>query len=314
MYIFLSITVLVFLFLWGVLRHYTRTWVQRQMTAPESIVAGIAAWLFVFVLIGWGVELVYVAIKLFTLFDMADLWALILGIAFTGYCLEFVFSTRSELVLDETIDFIKEALQFRRSAQQRITVLELLKQRRQERKQRKKTTRQDIERDEVKARLNQERAALSIAEDLKAGKTVSLTSLWKALPAKYVNHQFYDAITEIKIDPHRKQLMIMLDLPAYNEVSFEKDEVAEVKLYREIYDFLVLIQDDPRLRTYTQFFESVYLLGRRISRGIGGEEFFTPFIKVGARLDEIRETLGTYFNPRKLPTIAAVAFKKGLPV
>ncbi|MCX7985022.1 MAG: hypothetical protein N3A63_09000 [Bacteroidetes bacterium] len=277
--------------------------------------AGIGAWLFLFVMVAWCVVLLISGINLITQFELSDLWTVIIGVTFTGYCIEFALRSRSEIVLDETIDFIKEALLFRRSTQRRITVLELLAQRREERIQKRELSRKkkNSERELLELEKKQHKLQQSYIKELQEGSPVSLLAYWNSAQGKYPSHEFYTSIVDLKIDPGKKRLMVLLNLDSYNTVSFD-DGVAELRLFRQVYDFIVCIIDDPRLRHFTPFFESVYLLCRRLSKTTEGEQFYYPFLKVGARIDEIQETIGKYFNPRKFSTIAAVAFKRGLPV
>jgi len=47
----------------------------------------------------------------------------------TGYGIDFIIRSGSELHLDETKEFIKEAIQFRRSAQHRLDLISFIHQR-----------------------------------------------------------------------------------------------------------------------------------------------------------------------------------------
>jgi len=161
--------------------------------------------------------------------------------------------------------------------------------------------------------MNQEQEVSEFIAALNKGEEVSVTLLWKSPLVKYVSHEFYDAVSEIKIDPARKRVMVILDLPTYNEVALD-DDIAEIRLYRQVYNFLTLFLDDPRLSTFTPFAESIYLLCRRQAVDTDGENFFYPFLRVAVRIDELRDTIGSYFNPRKFPSLAAVVFKKGSAV
>lgn len=316
MYILLGIILLLFLLFWNLLRHYTNVWVHRPLEFHESIVAGINAWFFLFAILSWFIVLLISVVNLITQFELADLWTIILGVSFTGYCVEFALRSRSELILDETIDFFKEALFFRRSSQRRITVLELLEQRRIEREERRKQSKKkrNTEREILELEQKQEKLQQTYFKELQAGNTVSILSYWTLFQGKYVSHEFYDSIVDIRIDPSRKRLMLLLNLDSYNTVSFEEEDVAELRLYRQVYDFLLIIIEDPRVKQYAAFFESIYVLCRRLSKNTHGEDFYYPFLKVGVRVDELQQTIGGYFNPRKFPQIAAIAFKKGLPV
>ncbi len=310
MFIELFIVLILIFGLWAGLRYFTKVWIRRPLSAFESIISGIFAWLFVISLVLWGILLVLLFLRLIKVYNVEDLWSFLIAIFFTGYFTEFILSSRSELILDETIDFIKDALQFRRSAQHRITVLELLAQKRKERSKKRKTS---VERLRIEQEIKIEEAIAEQVNNLSKGKTVSITEIWKQLNVKYISHDFYNFINEIRIDPVRKRLMVQLDLTIYDEISF-KDELEEMKLYRQVYDFMVLLSEDPRLKQFRSYIENIYLLCRRSTYNTQKEKILYPFLKAGVRLEELKETIGSYFNPRKLPELAAIAFKKGLPV
>jgi hypothetical protein len=313
MYILLSALAICIMPVWLLLRRYTTIWTRRPTTLIESFFCGIASWLLICEVILWFVGLILTTLDFFTSHDVNDIWTLILAGSLTIYIFDFISRTRSEMDYDDTIDFIKEMLQFRRSAQNRLSVLDLFQQRKKE-KNRSSTlpqTTRDFEHAKLEVHLAQEQIVADSVDQLRAGRPTDITELWKQTPAKYAGHPFYACIQEIKIDPARKRIMLILNLQEYDEETFH-DERAELRLFRQTYDFLQSIRNDLRMKPYTEFIESIYLFCRRIRRvGLEGDEVLYPFFKVGVPLNELKNYEGKYFNPRKLDTIAAVAFKKG---
>jgi hypothetical protein len=68
------------------------------------------------------------------------------------------------------------------------------------------------------------------------------------------------------------------------------------------------------LKPYSQFFESYFLLCKAKKNNLDGIEQLYPFMKVGVLVEELRKLEGSYFNPRKLSEIAALAFDNGAQV
>jgi hypothetical protein len=68
------------------------------------------------------------------------------------------------------------------------------------------------------------------------------------------------------------------------------------------------------LKPYAPFFESYFLMCRAKRLNKDSTEVFYPFMKTGMLVSELHKLEGSYFNPRKLSEIAAVAFNHGAPV
>ena len=87
-----------------------------------------------------------------------------------------------------------------------------------------------------------------------------------------------------------------------------------LRFNRKVYDFLQSMNSELWLKPFTPLFESYYLMcrARRINKD--STEVFYPFMKVGMLISELQKLEGSYFNPRKLSEIAAVAFNRGAQV
>ncbi len=313
MYILLSVTLLCTLPIWTLLRRYTVIWTRRPITAVESFFCGTASWLLMFELIAWAAGIILTAVDLVNSYSGENIWTLIVAVSLTAFLAHLIFRTRSEMEYDDTFDFIREMLQFRRSAQHRLSVIDLFQQRRQEKRKEiaARHTPDGFEYAKLQFQLAHSQDVAGRIDQLRAGQAIDLTEPWNAAPEKYATHPFYSYIQEVKIDPARRRVILLLNLYEYYEETFA-DESTELKLFRQVYDFLQSIRNDLRLKPYAEFIDSIYLLCRRIKRiGQEAEEVLYPFFKAGVLIDDLKNYEGTYFNPRKLSTIAALAFQKG---
>ena len=311
MYILLSATLLCTAPIWTLLRRYTVIWTRRPITIAESFFCGTASWMLMAALIVWAAGIILTGFDLLNAYTGENIWTLIVAVSLTAFFAHLIFRTRSEMEYDDTFDFIKEMLQFRRSAQHRLSVIDLIQQRRKQNRHAHAAmgTSGALEYAKLQFQLAHSQDAAGRIEQLRAGQTIDLTEPWKAASEKYATHAFYSCIQEVKIDPARKRLMLILNLYEYYEETFA-DESAELKLFRQTYDFLQSIRNDLRLKPYAEFVDSIYMIYRRIKR-IGQEELLYPFFKAGILIDDLKNYEGAYFNPRKLSTIAAIAFHKG---
>ena len=313
MYILLSTTFVCIVLTWSLLRRYTIIWTHRPITMTESFFCGTASWLLLIELMSWAAGIILTVFDVLNSHKGRDIWTILLAVSLTVFFVHFIFRTKSEMEYDNTFDFIKETLQFRRSAQQRLSVIELFQQRQQQKKYARKAlqTPDALEHAKLQLHLAQGQDVAGRIDQLRSGQSIDLTEPWNAVTEKYATHPFYSCIQEVKIDPARKRLMLFLNLYEYYEETFT-DETAELKLFRQTYDFLQSIRNDLRLKPYAEYISSIYMLCRRIKQvGMESEEVLYPFFKAGVLLDDLKNYEGTYFNPRKLNAIAAVAFQKG---
>ena len=310
MVILLPIALIIFFFTSWIIRHYTNIWIQRSITAAESGIVGFAAWLLLASIVVWFWGIVSLTLDFISTHDVEDIWILLFAALLTGYALEFYIRSKEELRFAETIDFFKEALQFRRSAQRRLTILDLMEQRRRRQNASESADTLTPERIKIQASIHQERETNEILSMLKQGKMVDLMNLLRINKKSTVSHPYYDSISEIRIDPTRKRVIITVDLVEISESDLTED-VAVLRFNRQVYDFFQAVQIDSRLKPFANYLESILVICRRLVANKLGESFFQPFFRGGILIEDLRKMEDKYFNPRKLGEIAAIAFRNG---
>jgi len=313
MYVIFPIAIVGFLLTWPLLRRFTRIWMQRSITVSESMVAGAIAWLFLLSLLAWfgGIGLAFVN-YIFT-HKIIDIGILLVSIVFTGFVMNYINQSRYELRIDDTQDFFKEAIRFRRSRQRRNDLLSLMDQ---ERKQKKRGAGNDMESSQHKrlqASLDKEKGQDTQLMALREGTIIDVSELWHTHTQTHSSYPLYDKVQEVRIDPNKKQLSFYADFPELSEEQL-KDETTVLRFNRQVYDFLQSINAEPWLKPYTPFFESYFLMCRATRIIPGGAELMYPFMKVVALVSELRKLEGSYFNPRKLSEITTLAFNSGAQV
>ncbi|MBN1396705.1 MAG: hypothetical protein JXA06_01610 [Bacteroidetes bacterium] len=137
------ISAVVFIFSWLQLRRISKIWMQKPVSTDESITAGIAAWFFLFSILAWFFGIYLLFIQVLTEKGLTDIFILTFLVLLSAYIFYFYMQSRYELRYDETMDFWKEALQFRRSEQRRLDILDLM-QKERERKKKKKNQKKKL--------------------------------------------------------------------------------------------------------------------------------------------------------------------------
>jgi hypothetical protein len=313
-YLILPIALTVLIPTWILLRKFTLIWIDRPISFVESTIAGIAAWLFLLSNVTWFGGMVLTCLDYISSRAAVDIWTIIFSILLTVVGANFFLRSRSELGLDDMKDYIKEAIQFRRSAQSRLDLLALMRQRHKRRTQSVSgNDPESLQRARLQASLSKEKNLDAQLALLREGTTVDISEIWYMQPKIHSLHPFYEKVHEARIEPNRKRFSIIIDFPEFEEAQF-KDEMVVLRFNRQVYDFFQSMNAESWLKPYAPFFESYFLMCRAKRMSKDNTEVFYPFMKAGMPISELRKLEGFYFNPRKLSEIAAIAFNHGAPV
>jgi hypothetical protein len=277
------------------------------------MVAGTIAWLFLLSLLAWfgGIGLTLVNC-LFT-HKIIDIGILFFSILLTSVVMHSIIQSRYEMRLDDTQDFFKVAIQFRRSKQRRIDLLLLMRQGRKHKKGRAVNDSESRQRERLQANLDKEKEQDAQLTLLREGTIIDMSELWRIRTQTHSLYPLYEKVQEVRIDPNKKRLSLYADFPELSEEQL-KDETTVLRFNRQVYDFFQSMNAEPWLKPYTPFFESYFLMCRATKKIPEGAELMYPFMKVGVLISELRTLEGSYFNPRKLSEITTLAFNNGAQV
>jgi hypothetical protein len=313
-YLILPIALTVLIMTWLLLRRFTLIWIERPISIGESTLAGIAAWIFLFSFITWFIGMVLTTVEYISLHAAQDIWMVIAAALITGVGAVFFFRSRSALGIDDTLDYFKEAIQFRRSGQTRLDLVSLIKLR--QKKRTSPVSEYDpaaLQRERLQANLSKEKELERQLALLREGTTVDLSEVWRTQTKLHSPHPFCEKVQESRIEPSRKRLSLIINFSELMEEQL-KDDMTVLRFNRQIYDFLQSLNSEHWLKPYAPFYESYFLICRAIRVNNENKEVFYPFMKTGVLVSELRKLEGFYFNPRKLAEIATVAFNHGAQV
>jgi hypothetical protein len=296
------------------LRKFTLIWIDRPPSLTESILAGISAWLFLLSIIVWFGGIVLLVLDFFSSHDTFEIWMVVFSALVTGYGADFYLRSKSGFSTRDTQDYLKEAIQFRRSAQSRLDLLALIRQRQKRlMKPAAGNDPESLQRARLQASLSKEKNLDAQLALLREGTAIDISEIWYIQPKIHSLHPFYEKVQEARIDPNRKRFSIIIDFPEFEEAQF-KDEMVVLRFNRQVYDFFQSMNAESWLKPYAPFFESYFLMCRAKRINKDNTEVFYPFMKAGMPISELRKLEGFYFNPRKLSEIAAIAFNHGAQV
>jgi len=314
MYIFLPTVLAVMLVSWLLLRRLARTWIERPPSAGEAFVNGAIAWIFIVSLLSWFAGILLLLSDFLSNHETTDILILIFVLMLTGYGFDFYFRSGTDTGVDDTADFIKEELQFRRSSQRRLDVLALMELRKAQR-ERTKGVPDPLadERSRLQADLNKGKDLENQLALLRENTPVDILETWRTKIKARSPHPLYEKVDEARLDPDRKRLILSATFPHFDETQFA-DESAILRFNRQVYDFFQSVNNEPWLKPYGPFIEGYLLLCRTERPAQRGEPILYPFMKVNILITDLRRLEGTYFNPRRLGDISLLAFNNGAPV
>jgi hypothetical protein len=277
------------------------------------MLTGTIAWLFLLSLLAWfgGIGLLFMN-SIFS-YKIVDIGLLIFSVVLTGFVMNFLIQSRYDLRLDDTQDFFKEALQFRRSEQRRQDLIALMRLDRKDKEKRTVKGSESRQRERLQANLDKEKEQDLQLARLREGTIIDMSEVWHIRAQTHSSHPLYEKVQEVRIDPHKKRLSLHADFPELREEQL-KDETTVLRFNRQVYDFFQSLNAEPWLKPYSPFFECYFLLCRATKIIPDGVELMYPFMKVGALVSELRKLEGLYFNPRKLSDITTLTFHGGAQV
>jgi hypothetical protein len=277
------------------------------------MVAGTIAWLFFFSLLVWFGGMGLILVDYFFTYKIIDIGIFFVSTVFTGFVLHFINQSRYELRIDETQDFFKEAIQFRRSARRRLDLLSLMHQERDHKIKPAVNNSESRQRERLQAKLDKEKEQERHLTLLREGTIIDMSELWHIRTQTHSPHPLCEKVQEVRIDPIKKRLSLYADFPELSEEQL-KDETTVLRFNRQVYDFFQSMNAEPWLKPYTPFFDNYFLMCRATKINLEGAALMYPFMTVGVLVSELRKLEDSYFNPRKLSEITILAYNNGAQV
>jgi len=305
----LIIAYLLMFSMWFILRRFLYLWKNRQSSAFESVLTGFCAWIMV-VTVGAVVCIIfYSGWKSLFVYSSENVLTFTLAALTCAVLLAVLRINRSEFELDDMLDFLKEALMFRRSEKRRVDLIEVMKIR----EGRKRTDRAiEIELAKVKleAELRKEKEIELQLKLLSGGTKVDITNIWRQNVGSHGEQSIFAKVIEAVIEPNYKRLSIVVDFRDLSEEKL-KDDMLVLRFNREVYEFLQSLRYEGWLKRYSNFFDHYFLVCRAIKRNMEDEEFLYPFLRLSVSIEKLKELEGKYFNPRKLGELGGLIFDGG---
>jgi hypothetical protein len=311
-----------------ILRKLCQVSLAGKLPGWGASAAGLVAWLFALVGAGWVVLTFYLIADFFLAGALGNLFVLM----FIGMASGFAYLSKEMLDAANVMHFVRTALSFRSYGSQTILISEELDKKKIRDVHRETSDRpfpslpgqrsllSDGEIERLRAELlaaeKQPRRSIHLQEELQSltsGLMIDLTDAWRIATFDRSLHDLYIQVTSIAINPAAHLLSCTVNIRDATGRRLQ-DPIFVYHVKQDLYDFLQVLNTDPWLKPYSEFFEGIAITCRGIESDSFGQNYLYPFLRLEIARQELFQREGIIFNAADLQKIAAIVFNDGKPL
>jgi hypothetical protein len=324
--VFVDFVVLVISYL--ILRRLSLKHDNTHFSPIASFFVGIAAWIFALSVAGWGFLTLFMMYLLLSEKVLGAIFGLIFIIMASG----FAFVANEVLETSAVVQFVRRALVFRPTKPQSFVFEEELEKKRIQDIHAETSdaafpvlgnTKQPISQEELRdlqetGKAGKERAPRSIhyseeLRTLKSRKLLHLTDAWKIYNFSQTLHDLYAEMYELEIDPATRTFQFRVNIHDATEQAL-RDSMYVFELKQELYQLLQVLNTDPWLSWYSEFFDHIVVVCFGNEADAFGHVQMYPFLRIDIVRSQLTQREGKFFNAADLHTICAFTFANGKPL
>jgi hypothetical protein len=160
----------------------------------------------------------------------------------------------------------------------------------------------------IKSRRYEEELAM-----LKSGTVADLSDGWKVYAFDRASHDLYGEMSGLSIDPHARTLHFRLNIPDASESAL-RAPLYVYRLKQDLYQLFQVLNTDPWLAWYNDFFERMHVVCYGIEPDAFGHTQLYAFMKIVVARAELHRREGQFFNAADLDKICTLTFNNGKPL
>jgi hypothetical protein len=324
--VFVDFLALVLSFL--ILRRISLKHDETRFSGVESFFVGLLAWVFLFSVSGWG----FLGLYLTYLLLSERVLSAIFGLMFIGMASGFALQANEVLDTSTVVQFLRRALVFRPTKPHSLIFEEELDKKRVRDihaetsdkafptmgGQKQPLSKEELQRFQKDLASPKERPPRSMrfeeeVQQLKTGHVAHLTDPWKIYNFSQTLHEFYTEMFELEIDPATRTLQFRLNIHAATETAL-RDPMFVFELKQDLYQLLQLLNTDPWLAWYSEFFDHIVVVCFGNQSDAFGNMQMYPIMRVDIVRSQLTDREGKFFNAADLHTICAFTFANGKPL
>jgi len=145
---------------------------------------------------------------------------------------------------------------------------------------------------------------------LKSGSTTVLADPWKVYTFNHKLNELYDEMSGLSLNPQTRLLHFRLNIPGATAMAV-KDPLFLFPLKQDLYQLLQVLNTDPWLAWYNEFFDRMSATCFGIESDSFGHVQMYPFLKIEISRAQLTQREGKFFNAADLHTISTLTFDNG---
>jgi hypothetical protein len=302
---------------------------ESKVQSPVMIAAlGFISWVFILSLAGWALLTLYLIYALTVLSAIGSIYSLVFIALLSGIAIK----SNEALDTATVFHFLRSAAFFHPIRPKTLIFQEELDKKKihdvhrqtsdqpfpTEGKQKRLLTEKEVQRFRQEAQsLSQRQLRSSRFDDevrsLESGTPTSITDPWKIYAFTHKLHDWYDEMSDIRIDPRSSSLHFKINLLNATETAL-RDPIYVYRLKQDLYQLLQVLNSDPWLQCYGEYISRIVATCLGLESDSFGHKQLYPFLKIDimrARLSELGEK---FFNAADLHTISTLTFDNGKPL
>jgi len=311
-----------------ILRNICLSAASREQTPLMITVAGMVSWLFILSVAAW---LLFALFMIYALVVLGNLGA-ITGLMFVILCSGLAYRFNEVLDSGAVLYYIRDTAAFRPMRPRTMLVQEELDKKEirdihretsdkpfpVERTQKRLLTEKEIQQLHQELHLHQQRPSRSDRyeeeiRNLKSGAVTSIADPWKVYTFSHKFHDWYAEMSRVELDPSTRVLRFHLNIPDAFAIAL-RDPLYVFRLKQELYQLLQVLNTDPWLLWYHDYFDRFLVTLYGIVPDSFGHIQLYPFMKIDMPRSPLSEREGKFFNAADLHRISTITFNEGRPL
>jgi hypothetical protein len=324
--VFIVFSALVLSFL--MLRRISLKHDDSDFSPVDSLIVGLLAWVFLLSVSGWG----FLALYLTYLLLSKKVLGAIFGLIFIIMASAFAFQANEVLDTSTVMEFLRRALVFRPTKPRSLIFEEELEKKKirdihtetSDKKfptlgtPKQRLSKEDIQNLQQDVKSPKERPSRSMRFEeevlrLKSGQVAHLTDPWKIYNFNQASLELYTEMCELEIDPKTRTFRFRLNIHAATEQTLQ-NPMFVFELKQELYQLLQVLNTDPWLGWYSEFFDHIVAVCFGNESYAFGQTQMYPFMRIDIVRSQLTDREGQFFNAADLHTICAYTFANGNPL
>jgi hypothetical protein len=301
---------------------------ERKQSGLGIFFVGVVSWVFILSVAAWLLMPLYL---IYALLAMKALGA-VFPLMFIGMATGFAFQVKETLDGVTVLHFLRQSAMFHPMRPHTMVIQDELDKKKirevhretsdkpfpKAPKEKQPLTQTEIKQYRQARQSASTRPARSIHYQdeiklLQSGAPTSITDGWKVYAFDHRSNDLYNEMSAMHVDPATRTFRFDLNIKTATERALQ-DSIYLYQLKQDLYLLLSVLNTDPWLAWYAEFFDRMVTVCFGIEPDSFGHVQLFPFLKIDIMRSELTQREGMFFNAADLHKISTLTFNNGNPL